>query len=105
MKALRDWGGVAVDIDQSAEQSGSGIALDPEVAALCTPFASTDPCGPDLDLEGDSDYLNFFAGVDGVLPTTFFSIQDRSPFAQSTFHLQPPPSPFKPLLPPTPAIH
>jgi len=98
MSALRDWEGVAMDVDQSAEQSGSGIALDPEVAALCTPFASTDPCGPDLDLEGDSDYLNFFAGVDGVLPTTFFSIEDGSPFDRSTVDIKGQLDAIKPLL-------
>ena len=87
-----------MDIDQSAEQSGSGIALDPEVAALCTPFASTDPCGPDLDMEGDSDYLNFFAGVDGVMPTTFFSLEDGSPFDRSTVDLKSQLDAIKPLL-------
>src|SRR5712691_10426712 len=87
-----------MDVDQSAEQSGSGIALDPEVAALCTPFASTDPCGPDLDLEGDSDYLNFFAGVDGVLPTTFFSLEDGSPFDRSTVDIKGQLDAIKPLL-------
>jgi type VI secretion system protein ImpA len=34
-------------------------------------------------LEGDSEYLNFFAGVEGVLPTTFFSLEDGSPFDRS----------------------
>jgi len=91
-------GGVAMDIDQSAEQSGSGIALDPEVAALCTPFSSTDPCGPDLDIEGDSDYLNFFAGVDGVLPTTFFSLEDGGPFDRSTVDIKGQLDAIKPLL-------
>jgi type VI secretion system protein ImpA len=87
-----------MDIDQSAEQSGSGIALDPEVAALCTPFASTDPCGPDLDMEGDTDYLNFFAGVEGVLPTTFFSVEDGSPFDRSTVDIKGQLDAIKPLL-------
>jgi type VI secretion system protein ImpA len=87
-----------MDVDQSAEQSGSGIALDPEVAPLCTPFASADPCGPDLDMEGDSDYLNFFAGVDGVLPTTFFSIEDGSPFDRSTVDIKGQLDAIKPLL-------
>jgi len=87
-----------MDIDQSAEQSGSGIALDPEVAALCTPFSSTDPCGPDLDIEGDSDYLNFFAGVDGVLPTTFFSLEDGGPFDRSTVDIKGQLDAIKPLL-------
>lgn len=87
-----------MDIDQSAEQSGSGTAIDPEVAALCTPFSSTDPCGPDLDMEGDSDYLNFFAGVEGVLPTTFFSVEDGSPFDRSTVDIKGQLDAIKPLL-------
>jgi type VI secretion system protein ImpA len=86
-----------MDVDQPAEQSGSGIALDPEVAALCTPFATTDPCGPDLDMESDSDYLNFFAGVEGVLPTTFFS-PDGSPFDRSTVDIKGQLDAIKPLL-------
>jgi type VI secretion system protein ImpA len=87
-----------VDIDQSAEQSGSAVALDPEVAGLCTPFSSTDPCGPDLDMEGDSDYLNFFAGVEGILPTTFFSLEDGSPFDRSTVDIKGQLGAIKPLL-------
>ncbi len=87
-----------MDIDQSEEQSGSGPALDPEIAALCTPFSSTDPCGPDLDMEGDADYLNFFAGVEGVLPTTFFSLEDGSPFDRSTVDIKGQLDAIKPLL-------
>src|SRR5262252_6138787 len=81
--------GLAVaDIDQSGEAEAGGAVLDPKVAALCTPFSDTDPCGPDLDMEGDSDYLNFLAGVDGVLPTTFFSVEDGSPFDRSTVDIK-----------------
>jgi type VI secretion system protein ImpA len=84
--------GLAVaDIDPSAEPGGgqdAGIMLDPQVAALCTPFSATDPCGPDLDMEGDSEYLNFFAAVEGVLPITFFSLEDGSPFDRSTVDIQ-----------------
>jgi type VI secretion system protein ImpA len=85
-------GRAVADIDPSAEPGGggedAGILLDPKIAALCTPFTHTDPCGPDLDLEGDSDYLNFFAGVEGVLPTTFFSLEDGSPFDRSTVDIK-----------------
>ena len=42
--------------------------------------AETEPCGPDLDAEGDADYLNFFARVEGILPTSFFSPEDGMPF-------------------------
>jgi len=87
-----------VDIDQSAEQGDGGLALDPAVAALCAPFSSTDPCGPDLDMEGDPDYLNFFAGVDAVLPTTFFSLEDGSPFDRSTVNIKGQLDAIKPLL-------
>jgi type VI secretion system protein ImpA len=79
------------EIDASAELGGgqdAGILLDPKIAVLCTPFSQTDPCGPDLDMEGDLDYLNFFAGVEGVLPTTFFSLEDGSPFDRSTVDIQ-----------------
>jgi type VI secretion system protein ImpA len=86
------------DIDRSAEQGGSGLVLDPKIAALCTPFSDTDPCGPDLDMEGDSDYLNFFAGVEGVLPTTFFSLEDGSPFDRSTVDITGQLDAIKPLL-------
>jgi type VI secretion system protein ImpA len=80
------------DIDPSAEPGGggqeAGLLLDPKLAALCTPFSDTDPCGPDLDMEGDSNYLNFFAGVEGVLPTTFFSLEDGSPFDRSAVDIK-----------------
>src|SRR5437667_11670242 len=41
--------------------------IDPAVAALCSPLSKADPCGPDLDLAGDPDYLNFFAQTEGLL--------------------------------------
>ena len=61
--------------------------LDPAVAALCVPLSEADPCGPDLDLEGDADYLNFLAGSEGILPTLFFSTEDGKPFDRSTVDL------------------
>jgi len=80
------------DIDPSAEPGDggqeAGVLPDPKLAALCTPFSDTDLCGPDLDMEGDADYLNFFASVEGVLPTTFFSVEDGSPFDRSTVDIK-----------------
>jgi type VI secretion system protein ImpA len=63
-------------------------ALDPDVAALCLPLSADDPCGPDLDLLGDAEYLNFLAQVEGVLPTSFFSLEDGKPFDPSTIDLR-----------------
>jgi type VI secretion system protein ImpA len=40
------------------------------------PIAGDDPCGPDLDLQNDVHYLNFFASTEGILPSTFFFIQE-----------------------------
>ena len=37
------------------------------------PISADDPCGPDLDLEGDPDYLNFFAATEGVLPASYYA--------------------------------
>ena len=39
----------------------------PDPAALPT-VSPEDPCGPDLDLEGDGDFLNFVAATEGMLP-------------------------------------
>jgi type VI secretion system protein ImpA len=61
--------------------------IDPVAAALCVPLSDADPCGPDLDLAGDADYLNFFAQTEGVLPSSFFSSDDGKPFDRSSVDL------------------
>jgi len=61
--------------------------VDAAVAELCIPLSKADPCGPDLDLAGDADYLNFFAQTEGLLPSTFFSSDDGKPFDRSTIDL------------------
>jgi type VI secretion system protein ImpA len=61
--------------------------IDPVVAALCVPLSETDPCGPDLDLAGDADYLNFFAQTEGLLPSSFFSAEDGKPFDRASIDL------------------
>ena len=60
---------------------------DPEVAALCVPISNADPCGPDLDLAGDPDYLNFFAQTEGLLPSSFFAVEDGRPFDRASVDL------------------
>jgi len=63
--------------------AGEPEIVNPAVTALCVPLSETDPCGPDLDLAGDIDYLNFFAQSEGMLPSTFFSPEDGRPFDRS----------------------
>ncbi len=45
--------------------------------ALKQPLSDEQPCGPDLDQEGDPDYLNLVARMEGLLPESFFAF-DRS---------------------------
>jgi type VI secretion system protein ImpA len=62
--------------------------VNPAVAELCVPLSEADPCGPDLDLAGDTDYLNFFAQTEGILPSSFFSSEDGKPFDRSSIDLR-----------------
>ncbi len=79
----------ATGTNSAPEPAGTiSPALDPDVASLCLPLSDEDPCGPDLDLLGDAEYLNFIAQVEGVLPTSFFSVEDGKPFDPSTFDLE-----------------
>ncbi len=48
--------------------------------ALTAPLSEAEPCGPDLDLAGDADYMNFMAAAEGLLPATFYSGHDGKPF-------------------------
>lgn len=54
-----------------------------EFAALSAAVSDAEPCGPDLDLAGDADYMNFVARAEGLLPTTFFSGPEGKPFDRS----------------------
>jgi type VI secretion system protein ImpA len=67
---------------QSAQPS-----VEAAVAMLCSPIADHEPCGLDLDAAGDPDYLTFFAQVEGILPTSFFSQDDGKPFDPSSIDL------------------
>ena len=69
-----------------APDAGSG--LEPAVAALCAPLSDADPCGPDLDFDGDADYLNFVAQAEVLLPASFFSPEDGRPFDRTTIDIQ-----------------
>jgi type VI secretion system protein ImpA len=54
--------------------------LDTEVLSFCGGVLGGEWSGADLDAGSDADYLNFFAQVEGILPTTFFSSEDGKPF-------------------------
>jgi type VI secretion system protein ImpA len=62
--------------------------MDPAVATLSLPLSEDDPCGPDLDQAGDAEYLNFLAQVEGILPTSFFSLEDGKPFDPATIDVR-----------------
>src|SRR3954470_8872686 len=55
-----------------------------EFTTLAGPVSDEEPCGPDLDLAGDPDYMNFFALTEGVLPVTFFSGPEGKPFDRTS---------------------
>jgi type VI secretion system protein ImpA len=45
-----------------------------EPAALA-PISPDDPCGPDLDLAGDAEFLNFLAATEGALPGNYYAFE------------------------------
>ena len=82
---------VLVDPSPSAEApigpATQPATIDSAVAELCIPLSAADPCGPDLDMAGDDDYLNFFARTEGLLPSSFFSSDDGRPFDRASIDL------------------
>jgi type VI secretion system protein ImpA len=49
----------------------------PDLFAL--PLVSEDdPCGPDLDLEGDPQFMNFIAATEGQLPASYYAFNRAS---------------------------
>ena len=49
-----------------------------DLATITEPLGDEQPCGPDLDMEFDSDFTNFVAEIDGRIPTAFFSFDPGS---------------------------
>src|SRR5208283_2282684 len=60
-----------------APEVAAAPPLAPDPLAL-PPVSPDDPCGPDLDLEGDAEFLNFVATTEGLLPTQFYSFNRES---------------------------
>jgi type VI secretion system protein ImpA len=48
-----------------------------DFAALAQPVSDAEACGPDLDLAGDPNFMNFMANAEGLLPESFFAF-DRA---------------------------
>jgi type VI secretion system protein ImpA len=92
MTAVTNPSGEATSVPEGADLSGGALvtasspldALDPGIAALCTPLVAGHPCGPDLELAGDLGYLNFFAQSELVLPGSFFNALDGTPFDRTS---------------------
>src|SRR6478672_9604868 len=57
------------------------------LAELISPISESEPCGPDLDVAGDLDFLNFMARAEGLLPASFFSGPEGRAFDRSAIDL------------------
>ncbi len=65
----------AVVAAQPQPASAAGPA--PDLFAL--PLVSgDDPCGPDLDLAGDTEFMNFIAATEGQLPASYYAFNRAS---------------------------
>jgi hypothetical protein len=53
------------------------VAVPSDPAALA-PVSPDDPCGPDLDLAGDAEYLNFAAATEGAFPGNYYEFNRDS---------------------------
>lgn len=69
-----------------------------DFAALTSPVSDAEPCGPDLELAGDPDYMNFVAKAENLLPSTFFSGPEGKPFDRSAIDFAGEFSAMQPLL-------
>lgn len=48
-----------------------------DLSSLAAPISEAEPCGPDLDLADDPDFMQFMARAEGILPVSFLAF-DRS---------------------------
>ena len=55
---------------------------------LLEPLSDEEPCGPDLDEEGDDDFINYTFGAEDRLPTRFFDADSGAPFDKSTIDVK-----------------
>lgn len=69
-----------------------------DTASLISPISEGEPCGPDLDLAGDSEYMNFVARAEGLYPASFFSGPEGRPFDRSSIDFAAELAAIKPLM-------
>jgi type VI secretion system protein ImpA len=69
-----------------------------DIVSLISPISESEPCGPDLDLAGDPDYMNFVARAEGVFPASFFSNPEGRPFDRTSIDFAAELAAIKPLL-------
>jgi type VI secretion system protein ImpA len=55
----------------------SAVSSAPDAFALSL-VSEDDPCGPDLDLEGDTEFMNFIAATEGQLPASYYAFNRAS---------------------------
>jgi type VI secretion system protein ImpA len=53
------------------------MAETPDELTPLAPISAEAPCGPDLDAEGDGEFLNFLAAAEGYLPSSFFAFDRK----------------------------
>jgi len=46
-----------------------------DLTSITEPISDEQPCGPDLDMEFDMDFMNFMAEIEGDLPTSYFKFE------------------------------
>ncbi|MEO1491943.1 MAG: type VI secretion system ImpA family N-terminal domain-containing protein [Pseudomonadota bacterium] len=60
---------------------------DINLATITDPISDEQPCGPDLDMEFDMDFMNFIAEIEGMIPTRYFSF-DPATLSFDTYYGQ-----------------
>ena len=56
-----------------------------DYATLTEPIDGAAPCGPDLDLEGDLDFMSYVARAEGLLPQLYIALHPKEGFGYVPF--------------------
>lgn len=49
-----------------------------DLSKIAEPISDEQPCGPDLDMEYDMDFMNLVAELEGAMPTSYFRFEPSS---------------------------